>query len=147
MSQVARNLSSTFDAHLRTTGLTAARGRVLLFLVNKAQPVGQSEITHHLRVEGPTTVRILDGLEATGYVRRIPDPGDRRAKMVVLTETGRVHAEAVVALTRELEQKIMAGIDAEDIEVARRVVDKLIDNVAIAHAAIDAARFAEEVLA
>jgi len=145
MTQLARNMSSTFDAHLRTTGLTAARGRVLLFLVHRAQPVGQSEITQYLHVEGPTTVRILDGLEAMGYLKRLPAPNDRRAKMVVLTEAGRVHAQAAVALTRELERKIMAGIDPADLDVARRVVDRLIDNIAAAHAEADAARAPEEV--
>src|SRR5215207_5554317 len=32
--------------------------------------------------------RIVDELEQLGYVRRLPEPGDRRAKLVVPTERG-----------------------------------------------------------
>jgi DNA-binding MarR family transcriptional regulator len=32
--------------------------------------------------------QIVDELEAAGYVTRRPDPGDRRAKLVVYTERG-----------------------------------------------------------
>lgn len=147
MVQATRNLSTTFDAHLRTGGLTAARGRVLLFLAKQKRPVGQSEITAFLRVEGPTAVRILDGLEAQGLVRRMPDPNDRRAKLVALTEAGRPRAEEVVALTRRLEAAIMAGIEPEDAECATRVVDRIIDNIALANAASDPLRLLAEVTA
>jgi len=31
---------------------------------------------------------LVDDLERLGYVRRVPDPGDRRAKLIVPTEVG-----------------------------------------------------------
>lgn len=136
LSQLARGLSSTFDAHLRTAGLTAARGRVLLFLAQNDRPVGQSEVTAYLRVESPTVVRILDGLETLGYVRRLPDPSDRRAKLVELTASGRPRAAEVVALTLRLELEIMSGISTAETEAARRVLGKIIRNIAAASATV-----------
>lgn len=48
--------------------------------------------------------RLVDELEALGYVRRRPDRSDRRSKLIVLTERGR-------DLQREAE-RILAAIEA-----------------------------------
>src|SRR5215216_19447 len=39
---------------------------------------------------------LVDDLERAGYVRRVPDPADRRAKLVVLTDRGRGSVEAAL---------------------------------------------------
>ena len=36
----------------------------------------------------PTVVYLVNDLERLGYVERVPDPGDGRAKLVCLTERG-----------------------------------------------------------
>jgi DNA-binding MarR family transcriptional regulator len=49
---------------------------------------------------------LVDELEGLGYVVRTPDPGDRRAKLIMLTDAGRSCSEAgrdaVVTFEREL---------------------------------------------
>jgi DNA-binding MarR family transcriptional regulator len=47
---------------------------------------------------------LIDEMEATGYVRRVPDPSDRRAKLVVPTR----RALARQAVARELMTEIEA---------------------------------------
>jgi DNA-binding MarR family transcriptional regulator len=45
-------------------------------------------------------IEVIDEMEARGYLTRIPDPGDRRAKLICLTELGMaVHEEAFGALS------------------------------------------------
>ncbi len=61
--------------HLRTTG-----SRV-------------TELAERSRLTKATVVYLVDELERLGYVRREPDPADRRAKLVVPTARGRA-AEA-----------------------------------------------------
>jgi DNA-binding MarR family transcriptional regulator len=54
----------------------------------------------------------IDRLAASGYVRREPDPRDRRGVLVTLTEAG---CEVVDAALDELlagEQQLLAGLDA-----------------------------------
>jgi len=53
--------------------------------------------------------RLVAHLEAHGYVERVADPGDRRAKLVRATERG----SAVFAIARELVAEIDAQITAE----------------------------------
>ena len=46
---------------------------------------------------------LIDYLEAHGYVRRIPDPRDRRAHRVQLTERGTEMARTTRSLVRQIE--------------------------------------------
>jgi DNA-binding MarR family transcriptional regulator len=71
--------------------------------------------------------RTVDELEALGYVKRAPDPSDRRAKLVVPTPRGR----AVMRLSDEIMADIGArgaravGDDAYD--QFRRTLQRLVD--------------------
>lgn len=51
-----------------------------------------------------TAGHLVDQLERTGYVRRVPDPSDARARLVQIAERG----EAVVAIARRVESEVEA---------------------------------------
>lgn len=130
VSQVGREISTIFDGHLRQHGLTLARARILLQLIKNDCATSQSSVTEHLQVEHPTAVRILDGLEALGYIARTQAPGDRRAKNVELTDTGRPLAERVVATIDGLNSVLLEGVDPGDAEIASSVLEILLANLA-----------------
>jgi MarR family transcriptional regulator for hemolysin len=131
LSHLSRALQTAFDAHLKGMGLTTARGRVLFFLSKHPQGVNQADVTEYLHVEHPTAVRILDGLEGLGYVKRLPSPNDRRAKIIALTDTGKPLAEKVVGMTKTLNDVVMQDVDPEELECARKVLTKLVANTAL----------------
>ena len=68
-------------------------------------------------------------LETHGYVRRVPDPTDGRAKLVLPTDLGNQVIEVAQSLAPEIEQRISALLGAErtsalraDLETLRRGV-------------------------
>jgi DNA-binding MarR family transcriptional regulator len=63
---------------------------------------------------GPTT-RLIDRLEAAGYVRRAPDPGDRR-KVIVEPIGKPAQLDAVMAPARQKIGEILAGYSAEQLD-------------------------------
>ncbi len=126
VSLVGRELSSAFDGHLRSFGLTTARGRVLLFLLPLAEGASQAEVTAHLDVEHPTAVRILDGLEALGHIQRVSAPEDRRAKIIVLTPDGREMAKNVSTLVRRLNSELIKDLNSEEMELVNGLLLKLL---------------------
>lgn len=70
---------------------------------------------------------MIDRLETLGYVERFPDPEDRRATAVEITETGRkAMAEARVVIDRGLEETWARHITDEEatviVDVMRRVL-------------------------
>lgn len=122
VSRLSRELSASFDVHLRDMNLTSARARVLYFLLPLETGASQADVTNHLGVEHPTAVRILDGIEALGYIQRIPSPEDRRAKKIILTTTGQVIAEKVSKLLSDLNRQLIEDLDKAEMEIANRVL-------------------------
>lgn len=52
-------------------------------------PCRLSKISRFMQISAPTATGIVDRLLKSGYVRRKPDPADRRAVLVDLTPRGR----------------------------------------------------------
>lgn len=63
-----------------------------------------SEISRRLRVSMPSVTQMLNVLEARGLLERSPDPADRRAVRIRLTESGQ-------AGTVKLEEKMLQGLN------------------------------------
>ncbi len=122
VSRLARELSASFDVHLRDMNLTSARARVLYFLLPLKTGASQADVTQHLGVEHPTAVRILDGVETLGYIQRVPSDEDRRAKKIVLTAAGQAIAEKVSKLLSDMNAQLIAELDEAEMEIANRVL-------------------------
>lgn len=127
VSQLAREIGTAFDHHLRALNLTTARARVLLFLLPVEAGSSQADVTVHLGVEHPTAVRILDGLEALGHVQRVPASDDRRAKIIVLTEQGRTLAGQVAKLLKQLNRQLIDEIPLEEASMVNRTLLGLLE--------------------
>jgi DNA-binding MarR family transcriptional regulator len=61
-----------------------------------------SVLADRARVAKQTATALVDSLERAGYVERVPDPTDGRARLVRLTARG----EAVIPIARAEEQRI-----------------------------------------
>ena len=119
--KTGRKLRTRFNADVVRHGLTYPRARVLAVLAER-QPLRQTELAAELELEGPTVVRLLDGMEAMDLIVRRAVPGDRRAKHVELTENGRRQAERVAGISAALRDEILAGCCEADIDVALGVL-------------------------
>jgi DNA-binding MarR family transcriptional regulator len=71
---------------------------------------------------------LVDELEELGYVRRLPDPTDRRAKLIVLTDLGRECVEAGKRTIGDLESRITEVLGERGHRTLRRLLGKLLDD-------------------
>ncbi len=122
LNDVARLLRTTYDRRVKSLGLTRSQWWVVTHLF-RAQGVTQSELAEALEIEKPTLGRLLDRLEAKGWVRREHDATDRRAWRVYLTDAVEPAMKTMRSVAGELRRDAMAGLSAEDRE---RFVDLLI---------------------
>lgn len=101
------------NAALAPFGLSVRSFSVLALVVDDLRP-SQRDLAAFLRLDPSQVVTLVDGLQRRGLVERRPDPGDRRANVVVATEEGRkVHASALVA-AREAEEELHSALDADE---------------------------------
>src|SRR5215475_8517284 len=91
ISDVARLMRTVFDRRVRRLGLTRAQWLALTRL-HRRPGASQSELADMMEVEKATVGRLIDRLEAKGWVERRAQAGDRRVNRVYLTATAeRLH--------------------------------------------------------
>ena len=83
---VSDKTSAAADADLKRHGLTFSQLRVLGYLHDNSGAVSQRDIQRHMEVSHPTVVGIVGRLEKNGFVVTYTDEGDRRNKIVRMTE-------------------------------------------------------------
>ena len=73
-------------------GMSMGEDPVLEYLSRQDEGINPSDLAKKLGYTRPRMTRILDSLEAKGYVERVPDENDRRRVIAYCTEEGRRHA-------------------------------------------------------
>ncbi|MGH9379480.1 MAG: MarR family winged helix-turn-helix transcriptional regulator [Thermoanaerobaculia bacterium] len=86
LSRTNRRLRRHARRELGPLGVTPSQLRALRALLDG--PLRVSDLARCLGVVPRSATSVVDGLEAGGFVERRPDPADRRATRVALTETG-----------------------------------------------------------
>ncbi len=119
---VARLMRVAYDRRAKELGLTRSQWWVLTNLFRK-QGSTQSELADILEIEKPSLGRLLDRLEAKGWVERRADPADRRAKRIHLTGEVQPLMRELRALAADLRTDALDGIDEP---ARRRFVDLLL---------------------
>lgn len=119
-------LKSDLEERLQQqTGLLLADNEALINL--ELQPMRMSEIAEKLVLSRGGTTKVIDRLEELGHVTRRPDPEDRRATLVEITDSGRqARADARTVVDRGLEEVWSQHISDEEaatiVEVMERVL-------------------------
>jgi DNA-binding MarR family transcriptional regulator len=76
-----------------------------------------------------TLSNFLDRLEARGLVRRMPDPNDRRAKLVTITPTARPLMERIQMLAAGVRLHAIEGLSPGEVETFGRVLQAMRRNL------------------
>jgi DNA-binding MarR family transcriptional regulator len=119
---VARLMRVAYDRRARALGLTRSQWWVLNHLYfNEA--ITQSALADVLDIEKPTLGRLLDRLEAKGWVERRADASDRRVKRIYLTGEVQELMRALRAIAAGLRIDALAGLDDAE---RRQLLDALL---------------------
>jgi DNA-binding MarR family transcriptional regulator len=100
------------------------------FLLILAQRDGltQAELTEELHIDKANTARTMQKLLDSGYVRKQPDPDDRRAVRIYLTEKGKRLIPKIISIITNWTNTLTAGLSPKEKEAALRLLRKMVDN-------------------
>lgn len=84
-----------------------------------------STLADRAAMSRPSMVELIDELESKGYVRREPDPDDRRAKLIVPTKTGVDTISIAAEVINDLEQHFRELLGEQQYQVMRRALGQL----------------------
>jgi len=107
------------------------------------QRPAHSSVFAHIDVDGGTRLstlaqranitpqalgELVDDLERRGYVKRRPDPGDRRAKLIVLTERGNSAVAAAQRTIADLEADLANLFGPDGLASLHEMLERLADS-------------------
>ena len=122
--RLARRLRQMQDESL---DLTPSQLSAMAVLLNSGDQL-MGQLAGQEKVQPPSMTRIVNSLEARGYVERRPEPRDHRQCLVALTDSGR---EVLLANRRRRDQWLavrLGELDPAERAILRRAV-RVLDKV------------------
>jgi DNA-binding MarR family transcriptional regulator len=86
------------------------------------RPMTVSELAGHLEITKQGAAQIIDDMERRGYVEREPDPADRRARLVRLSERGEQALANARRFHRGYERRLARTYGAEAVSTLRAML-------------------------
>lgn len=117
-----------FDRRAVKFGLTRAQWRATKMLYHRPG-LRQNELAEALEMEPIAVGRVIDRLQAAGFVERRPDPNDRRAWRLHVTAQAHEVVDDMERIARELRREATAGIEYDELKHALEVIGQLKENL------------------
>ena len=108
--RLSRVLNTRLSRESGVIGLSGPRLRLLL-AVEEAGRLRMGNLAEDLGVTARTVTALVDALEKEGLLVRLPDPKDRRATLLALTEKAQTQFEQVRRIQMELGEEFVAPLD------------------------------------
>jgi DNA-binding MarR family transcriptional regulator len=121
-----RAMSAELHARLDAAGHGAVRpahGAVMQFLDDDGTRV--TALAERAQMTKQSMAELIVHLERHGYVERVPDPADRRAKLVRATPRGREVYAIARALVDEITARVEARLGARRMAELRNLLEEL----------------------
>ncbi|WP_018992454.1 MarR family winged helix-turn-helix transcriptional regulator [Aromatoleum toluclasticum] len=129
LADAARQMRHSFVATLHDSPLTLARARVLIHL-ERNEGIRQVALAELLEIQPMTLVRMIDQLTSEGLVERRPDPADRRAHRLYLTESARPQLEIIAEVGVAVREKALAGMTEAERAQTIALLERICRNLA-----------------
>ncbi|MCP5335937.1 MAG: MarR family transcriptional regulator [Oceanospirillaceae bacterium] len=109
LSDVARHLRRNFNRKVQDLGLTQAQWQVLLFIA-RHEGCRQIQVAEALDMQPISVARIIDRMQAAGWIERQSDPDDRRAFNLYLCEKAAPILQQMKKMGLEIRALAVQGI-------------------------------------
>jgi DNA-binding MarR family transcriptional regulator len=123
--EAQRALGSEFAEQLVERGYEDARPGhgAILMTIDRRSGTRLTELARRARITKQGMMLLVDELESRGYLRRIPDPDDARAKIVRLTARGRRYVAEARRIAAGMETRIRRDLGQRDYATFRSALE------------------------
>ncbi len=111
-------------------GINQAMTNTLAVIEGADEPLTPSEISERTLISSATMTSTLDRLERQGWIRRLPNPDDRRSVLVEVTEDGQALCDRFLPGIHAVERAVMADLDAAEREQLMELLGKMLTGAA-----------------
>jgi MarR family transcriptional regulator, transcriptional regulator for hemolysin len=129
LKDVTRLYTRRFEERAYGLALTLPQCKALAYL-SRNEGVSQKRLAELIEIDPMSLVRILDRMEADGWVQRRSDPEDRRARSLILTEKAKPILDRIWQLADETRAEALEGLSPDErtalVELLERVHENLL---------------------
>ena len=124
LAELARRTVAAEQPVLSAHGLSMW-GYIVLTALDRSPIRTQSALAQAIGADKTRIIPTLDELQQHGYIERMPDPDDRRARLLAITESGRHIKDAVQVDIQRGEEHWLGQLSANERDVFLRVLSQL----------------------
>ena len=124
LAQLARQTVAAEEPVLAAHGLSMW-GYIVLSALDRSPIRTQVALAEAIGADKTRIIPTLDELQAHGYIERIADPDDRRARLLEITESGRSIKDQVQVAIQRGEEQWLAQLSANERDVFLRALQRL----------------------
>ena len=141
LKDVTRLYTRRFEERAQALSLTLPQCKALTYLARN-EGVSQKRLAELIEIDPMSLVRILDRMEADGWVERRADPQDRRARCLVVTERARPIIDLIWEIVAETRAEALAGLNEAERSQLMMLLERLHANLLVLPALGDSERTA-----
>lgn len=123
-----RRVSKIYAEALAPHGITPPQ-LFLLFRLQECDGQNPKQLAQSVCLDSSSITGLLDRTENAGFVQRQPDPADRRALQIFLTDEGRARLAALQPVLETLQtrihQEFFADYSAEQVQLFLSMLDRV----------------------
>ncbi len=127
--RLTRRLHRIQSRQLEPIGITPAQFRLLRTVASYDAAPRMADLAQRLDVVPRAVTTLVDALEASGRVRRAPDPDSRRVVRIEITDEGRATLRSLRNARRAAAEEILAPLTADQREVLGELLSALVDGM------------------
>ncbi|HTX24549.1 MAG TPA: MarR family transcriptional regulator [Steroidobacteraceae bacterium] len=128
LKDVTRLYTRRFEERAYGLALTLAQCKALAYL-SRNEGVSQKRLAELIEIDPMSLVRILDRMEADGWVQRRSDPEDRRARSLILTEKAKPILDHIWRLAGETRTEALEGLSPDERTALVALLERVHDNL------------------
>ena len=102
-------------------------GRVLSHLVRHGDGISQAALAERMHIRPQSLSESLGKMEERGFIRRYPNPQDKRGTLVYLTDEGRAQEEKLAERRRRAADSLLSALDEQEKQTLSTLLDKILN--------------------
>ena len=126
LAQASHLISGEFHRVVTAKGFSVSEWRVLASL-DGHDPMSIGALARSCIMKQPTVTRVLDRMEARGFIRRVAHESDRRVTLIAITAAGSRQVASLIALALEHERRVLEPFGMEVSAGLKQTLKQLIE--------------------
>ena len=128
IKQVGTRLFDHMLAEADIDAFNGAQGRIL-YVLWQQDGISISDIAAKTSLANTTLTSMLDRMEQSGLISRVPSPKDRRAQLICLTDKARGLQADYNRLSQQMNERYYQGFTEEEIRQTEAYLQRILDNL------------------